>query len=280
MDWVSALNEAVDYIEENLMNGISCDTVADHVHISSFHFQRTFTILTGMPVGEYIRNRRLSLAGQDLLQGNLKIIDIALKYGYDSPESFTMAFKRFHGISPIQAKKDGARLKSFHRFHLKLIMEGGSILDYSIVKKDPFEVTVNSRIFSNDNYGIEIPLFWKEYREAGLLDKVCGEFGIRFFTECSPKEFEYCIGCRTECAREITDIYKKVIIPAYTWAIFPCTGAMPEAIQQLWGRIYTEWLPQARYELIYACDIEYYTSGNILSPDYYSEIWIPVKEKR
>lgn len=279
MDWVSALNEAVNYIEINLMSELTCDMVADQVHISSFHFQRTFTILTGLSVGEYIRNRRLSLAGQELLNSNNKIIDMAFKYGYETPESFTKAFKRFHGISPIQAKKAGASLKSFNPLHLKLIMEGGSTLDYSIVNKEAFEVVVNSRNFKSENCGIEIPIFWKEYLEEGLIHKVCGEFGIRMFTEMGSKEFEYCIGCRTEFAKDITDIYKKIVIPAYTWAIFKCLGPMPEAIQQMWGRIYTEWLPQAKYEFLNICDIECYTDGDIHSSSYYSEIWIPVREK-
>jgi AraC family transcriptional regulator len=266
-------------MEENLLSEFTCDTVAEYVNISSFHFQRTFTILTGIPVGEYIRNRRLSLAGQDLLDSRSKIIDVALKYGYETPESFTKAFKRFHGISPMQAKKERAGLKSFNRLHLKLTMDGGSTIDYSIVKKEAFEVVVTSRNFLNENCGVEIPLYWNEYRKSGLLDKVCGEFGIRIFREAGYKEFEYCIGCRTECAREITKLYKKMIIPAYTWAIFKCTGPMPEAIQRMWGRIYTEWLPQARYDFLGTCDIECYTAGDIHSPNYQSEIWIPVREK-
>lgn len=279
MEWVSALNEAVDYMEENLLAPISCDTVAEHVYISSFHFQRTFTALTGFPVGEYIRNRRLSLAGQDLLDSNNKIIDIAFKYGYETPESFTKAFKRFHGISPMQAKKAGANLKSFNRLYLKLSVAGGSSIDYSIVKKDAFEVVVTSRKFASENCGNEIPLYWKECRNLGLLSKVCGEFGIRIFSENNVKEFEYCIGCQTKYANEITALYKIITIPSYTWAIFKCVGSMPEAIQQMWYRIYTEWLPQAKYEFLNTCDIECYTEGDINSPEYYSEIWIPVKKK-
>ncbi len=276
MDWISTLNEAVNYIEENLLSEITCDTVAKEVHVSSYHFQRTFTILTGLPVGEYIRNRRLSLAGQDLLDKKYKIIDIALKYRYETPESFTKAFKRFHGISPVTAKKEGANLKSFNRLHLKLIMVGGNTIDYSIVKKDAFEVVVASRQFISENCDAEIPHYWQEYKTSGLLDKVCGEFGIRIYSENNTKEFEYCIGCRTECANEITEGFKKVLIPAYTWAVFKCIGPMPDTIQQMWCRIYTEWLPQAKYELINTCDIEWYTNGDTKAFDYYSEIWIPI----
>lgn len=280
MEWVSALNEAVDYMEENLLSQITCDLVAEHVYISSFHFQRTFTLLTGLPVGEYIRNRRLSLAGQDLLESKNKIIDIALKYGYETPESFTKAFKRFHGISPIQAKKEGSNLKSFNRIHLKLSVAGGSTIDYSIVKKEAFEVVVTSRNFISENCGIEVPLFWQDYKNAGLLDKACGEFGIRIFTENNNKEFEYCIGCQTKYVNDFPASFKKITIPSYTWAVFKCIGAMPEAIQQMWCRIYTEWLPQAKYEFLNTCDIECYTDGDTQSSNYYCEIWIPVKIKK
>jgi AraC family transcriptional regulator len=217
------------------------------------------------------------MAGQDLLDRNNKIIDIAFKYRYETPESFTKAFKRFHGINPKQAKKEGAGLKSYNRLHLKLIMEGGSTIDYSIVKKDAFEVVVTSRNFLSENCGVEIPLYWQEYRQAGLLKKVCGEFGIRLFHEAGCKEFEYCIGCRTQCAAQITDLFKKITIPSYTWAVFQCIGPMPEAIQKMWGRIYTEWLPHAKYEFLGTCDIECYTDGDIHSPEYRSEIWIPVR---
>lgn len=280
MEWVYALNEAIEYIEKSLLSEITCDSVASHIHISSFHFQRSFTLLTGLTVGEYIRNRRLSLAGQELLDSNSKIVDVSLRYGYDTPESFTKAFKRFHGISPIQAKKSGAKLKSFNRLYLKLTVQGGSTIDYSIVKKPSFEVVVTSRKFIGENYGIEIPLYWKEYQEAGLLEKVCGEFGIRIFSAECNQEFEYCIGCRTELANEMPPGFRRVIIPAYTWAVFRCIGPMPHAIQDMWNRIYTEWLPQAKYEFLNTHDIECYTDGDTSSDTYESEIWIPVQIKR
>jgi AraC family transcriptional regulator len=179
----------------------------------------------------------------------------------------------------MQAKKEGAGLKSYHRLHLKLTMEGGSTIDYSIVHKAAFEAVVTSRSFLSENCGVEIPLYWQEYRRAGLLSEVCGEFGIRLFSGAGRKEFEYCIGCQTKYVEQLPENFKIIKIPSYTWAVFKCTGPMPEAIQKMWGRIYTQWLPQAKYEFLNTCDIEYYTNEDIYSPEYRSEIWIPVREK-
>lgn len=137
MNWIETLNESINYIERNLFNKLTCEDVANHVYISIFHFQRVFSLLTNLTVGEYIRNRRLSLAGQELITSDIKVIDAALKYGYETPESFTKAFRKFHGISPSQVKQ-GANLKSFNRLIIKIKLEGGSIMDYSIVKKESF----------------------------------------------------------------------------------------------------------------------------------------------
>ena len=147
MDWIRSLNRAIGYIEDNLLTDLSCEDIAEHIYSSSFHFQRVFSLLTQMTVGEHIRNRRLSLAGQELIMSKARVIDIALKYGYDTPESFTKAFSRFHGITPIQAKREGSNLKSFNRLIIKIELEGGSIMDYKIVKREEYTVIAKTRYF-------------------------------------------------------------------------------------------------------------------------------------
>ncbi|BCK01294.1 AraC family transcriptional regulator [Anaerocolumna chitinilytica] len=279
MDWIQTLEKAIDYMEENLLSDLECEEVAEGVYISNHHFQRTFTLLTGLTMGEYIRNRRLSLAGGELLRKETKVIDVALKYGYDSPESFTKAFKRFHGITPVQVKKQGASLKSFNRLIIKIIMEGGSSMDYRIEKKEAFEVVLMTRTFNYQNNMTDIPKFWSEYLESGLDEKVCGALGICLPMDDETKEFEYGIGCCKEFLSEVPEGFQVYTIPAYTWAIFRCVGPMPGAIQDMWKRVYSEWLPQANYELVQGYDIENYTEGDASSPDYVSEIWLPVKEK-
>ena len=135
MDWITGMQKAIDYIEENLTEEIDYEKVAAESFSSSYHFQRVFSILCGYTLGEYIRLRRLSLAGAELANGKDKVIDIALKYGYDSPDSFAKAFQKFHGIPPSQARADGNMLKSFSRLSIKISLEGGSIMNYRIETK-------------------------------------------------------------------------------------------------------------------------------------------------
>lgn len=135
MDWVDAISKAIQYIEEHITEELTADRISENINISSFYFQKGFAMLCGFTIVEYIRNRRLALAGNDLATGDEKIIDIAMKYGYDSPDSFTRAFTRFHGVTPTAARKEQVMLKSFAPLKVKLSLEGGYIMDYRIVKK-------------------------------------------------------------------------------------------------------------------------------------------------
>ena len=138
--WSQGIQNAIEYIEENITDRLEINDIASKAYVSAFHFQRIFSILCGYTIAEYIRNRRLTLAGQRLSVSNERIIDIALEFGYDSPDSFARAFTRFHGISPSAAKEKGAKLKSFAPLRIKLTLEGGTMLEYSIVSKAAFTV--------------------------------------------------------------------------------------------------------------------------------------------
>lgn len=140
MEWVKCLQRAIDYMEEHLEDAIDYEEIGRQAYSSSFHFQRVFHMISGYSVGEYIRNRRLTLAGVELSTENVKVIDVALKYGYNSPESFSRAFTKFHGITPAQAKNGNVNLKSFSRISVKLILEGGTAMDYRIEKREAFQV--------------------------------------------------------------------------------------------------------------------------------------------
>ena len=279
MEWIKTLNNAIDYIEDNITEDITCEDVAEQIYLSSFHFQRIFSLLTGISVGEYIRNRRLSLAGQELLTGNAKVIDVAFKYGYETPESFTKAFSRFHGVTPNEAKRQGTILKSYNRLILKIILEGGHSMEYKIVKKDAFEVVAKTRLFKAETSATEVPKFWSDYYNNGLEQRVCGMMGICAQAKENQAEWIYGIGCERNYVKDIPEDFELLKVPAYTWAVFTCVGAMPHAIQNMWKRVYEEWLPASNYELIQHYDIEFYTEGDNSKPDYISEIWIPLKEK-
>ncbi|MCL2565310.1 MAG: AraC family transcriptional regulator [Defluviitaleaceae bacterium] len=280
MNWVEILNNAIEYIENNLLDNIALSQIAEHVHISSAHLQRGFSALADLTVGEYIRNRRLSLAGLELTHKNLKIVDIAIKYGYETPESFSKAFSRFHGIAPSAARKNSTALKSYSRLTIKIIMEGGSVMDYRIEERESFDVVVKVRkIEAEEGDSRKIPAFWEEYFAEGFSAKIVPVLGVCSGMSQESKEFLYGIGDFVKDGQEIPEGFEIWQIPKSTWAVFKCVGAMPKAIQEMWKRIYSEWLPQAKYEIMPAYDFEFYTDGDTGSQDYISEIWLPVKKK-
>lgn len=147
MDCITSIQKALDYLEEHLLEPVGYEDVAKQVFMSGYHFHRAFSMLTGTTVNEYLRSRRLSMAGQEITRSNSKVIDLAYRYGYDSPESFTKAFTRFHGVSPMVAKKSGVQLKLYNRLIIKVSVEGGSIMDYKIVEKHRFRLYVRWKGF-------------------------------------------------------------------------------------------------------------------------------------
>lgn len=279
MDWITGLQNALRYIEDNITEELDSTEISKLAHVSSFHFQRVFSILCGYTLGEYIRNRRLTLAGTELMKGNAKVIDVALKYGYDSPDSFAKAFARFHGITPSSVRNKGVRLKSFTPLKIKFSLEGGSTMEYKIVDKDAFIVIGVEREFDYETSYEAIPKFWSEHFESGGGKYVCGMFGICFDENKDSNSFKYIIADSYNPAREIPDGYITKTFPAAKWAVFPCTGAMPKALQDVNTRIWNEWLPNCReYEIAGNYNVEMYSEGDTNSSDYYSEIWIPVKK--
>lgn len=285
MDWITRLQKSVDYIESHLLDEVSIEEIAETAFVSSFHYQRIFSLLTQMTISEYIRKRRLAMAGQELSASANKVIDTAMKYGYDSPESFSKAFTRFHGITPAAARTPGASLKSFSPLVLKITIEGGTTMDYRIENRNAFKVLAMSRQFNSETASAEIPKFWDEYFKKGHNKVACGRFGICCPTEKGNKNFNYCIGdyLKEDTLKSEPDLpkgFEIINISAQTWAVFSCIGPMPHSIQNMWKRIYSEWLPVADYEIVPAHDIEEYTAGDVSSPDYRSEIWLPVSRKK
>lgn len=290
MDWVNALQSAIDYMEEHLMEPINYTEVARRACSSNFHFQRVFGILCGYTVGEYIRCRRLTLAGSELAGSDCKVIDVALRYGYDSPESFSRAFTKFHGISPSQARAGSAGLRSFSRLSVKLILEGGTIMDYRIEKKQAFEVIAQKeRIPGGGEISHEeIKKLWKRTMASGTIGKLCAYqtedsvFGGSVAGICldNPYEgdFDYAIGVSYH-GGEVAEGLSVVEIPAYTWLIFPCTGPMPEAFIALYRRIYSEFFPTSEYQPAGGLCLEVYPSDRIDDKDYRCEIWISAEKK-
>lgn len=273
--WAEGIQSAVDYIEENLTEELDIGDIAAKAYVSPFHFQRIFSVLCGMTVGDYIRCRRLTLAAQELSSSDIKVIDAAVKYGYDSPDSFARAFTKFHGISPSAAKERGASLKAFAPLRIKLTLEGGNFMEYRIVEKASFTVLGVSRSFNSDTSYREIPKFWQEHITSGGNRKICGQFGICL--DGDGKNFDYLIADIYKPWEEVPEGCITRVIPEGTWAVFPCRGALPKALQDVNTQIWSEWLPNCRdYKLGGNYDIEMYTKPADDPKDNYCEIWVPV----
>ena len=278
MDWVRMINQAIAFMEEHLTDETTLADISGSVNLSAFHFQRAFSLLTEMSPAEYLRKRRLSQAGAELTDGKHKVIDVALKYGYDSPESFTKAFTRFHGSSPTQVR-NGSPIRFMNRYTVRISIDGGCIMEYRIEKWDAMNLLVHAGSFHAETSEREIPTFWNAYYASEKLSRIPGYLGVCAQQKEGDDVFTYGIGCRASEVSGIPDGFEILHIPEYTWAVFKCTGPVPKAIQDMWTKIYREWLPAADYELSPDCDIENYLPGNPASPDYVSEICIPVKKK-
>ena len=276
MNWIKTINDTIEYMENHLTDEITLADIAKHVNLSAFHFQRAFSLLTDMSPAEYLRKRRLSQAGADLISGDEKVIDVALKYCYDSPESFTKAFTRFHGVSPMQVKK-GSPIQFMNRFAVRMTIEGGCIMEYKIEKWEAMDLLMHAKDFHAETSEDEIPKFWDEYYAHEAYRKIPGYLGLCAQQKTDGDEFRYGIGCKASDVKGVPEGFEIIHIPEYTWAVFKCVGPMPKAIQDMWERIYKEWLPVSDYELIPDYDIENYLPGDPSSRDYVSEICIPVR---
>ncbi len=275
--WSEGISAALEYIENNLTEKLDADVIAAQANVSNFYFQKIFCALSGFTVGEYIRNRRLSQAASELTFGNEKVIDVALKYGYDSPDSFTRAFCRFHGVTPSCVSKGNVELKYFAPLKIKLTLEGGKMLEYKIVKKAQFTAIGISRKFCNDTSYCEIPKFWNEHMQSEFGKEICGTYGI-CIDNGGCKNFTYLIADDYAPWKEYSGDLEMKYIPEHTYAVFPCRGKLPESLQTVNTKIWSEWLPACNeFAIADNFNIEYYAPLGENSEEDYCEIWIPVK---
>ena len=296
MEWTAALQQAIDYMEAHLMEEINYEDVAKQVHTSSYEFHRAFSFLTGMTANAYIRNRRLSLAGRELMETDARITDLALKYGYETPESFTKAFTRFHGIAPRAARDEAAKLTLFNPLVIKLTVEGGKSMDYRIVQTKELRFIALARSFRNeiinDDDNHEIPDFWAECNEKSLLGPVWmlrpdGKrdlYGLCTPTKEGAETFDYGIGIIVDedtAEYDITELEKAGFriwdVKPGTYVVFDCVGDNGDCIRDTWEKFYKEFLPQMGYESVDETDYELYFDGG--RKDVFCELWIPVKKK-
>lgn len=281
MEWIDRLNQAMDYIEGNLADRIDYEQLGKIACCSSYHFQRMFSYMAGMPLSEYVRKRRMSLAAVDLQGGDAKIIDVAEKYGYHSPTAFNRAFQSVHGVAPSAVKDEGVSVKSFPPITFRITVKGAEEMNYRIETKDAFRIVGVSVPLEKDiekNFAV-IPSKWQEISVNGTLQRLIQmmdtePMGVLGISTCNSEEpWRYYIAVST--AKE-SDGFEEYVVPAATWAIFPGTGTN-QSIQELERRIVTEWLPTSGYEYADAPDIEVYLNPDPQNAQY--EVWIPVTKK-
>ncbi|MDE6889368.1 MAG: AraC family transcriptional regulator [Eubacterium sp.] len=282
MEWMERLNDAIRYIEDHLTDEIDYAQLGKIACCSSYHFQRMFTYMAGFPLSEYIRKRKMSLAAVDLQDRDRKIIDIAAKYGYQSPTAFNRAFQSVHGIAPSAVKNEGVTIKSFPSITFKITVKGVEEMNYRIETKEAFQIVGVSVPLQKDieqNFAV-IPSKWQEISENGALQQLTrmmdtppmGVLGVSICNDTEPWRYFIAVSSSQE-----TDSFEQYTIPAATWAIFSGEGS-GQSIQDLERRIVTEWLPASGYEYGNAPDVEVYLNPDPQHTQY--EVWIPVVKKQ
>ncbi|MFE8697387.1 GyrI-like domain-containing protein [Cytobacillus sp. FJAT-53684] len=290
MDLLRNMNNALSYIEENLTNEIDFNEVARHAYCSEYHFKRMFSFLSGMPLAEYIRHRRLTLAAFELKDSSIKVIDVAVKYGYSSPDSFARAFQNMHGITPSEARNAGQSLKAYPPMTFQLTIKGGSAMNYRMEEKEAFQIIGLKKrvpiIFNGVNP--EIAAMWQSLdgemiTQLKSLSNVAPLGLISASTNFSEGrmeekgELDHYIGVAT--SMDCPDNFAMLEVAASTWAVFEAVGPFPDTLQNVWGRIYSEWFPSSSYEQVQGPEILWNESKDVTSPTFKSEIWIPVLKK-
>lgn len=281
MEWIERLNDTISYMEEHLTDGIDYEKLGRIACCSAYHYQRMFAYMAGVPLSEYIRRRKMSLAAVDLREKGAKVIDIAGKYGYSSPTAFNRAFQSVHGIAPSAVKNEGVSVKSFPPITFKITVKGVEEMNYRIETKEAFRIVGVSVPLYKDiekNFTV-IPPKWGEVAQNGTLQKLIGmmdtpPMGVLGVSICNDKEpWRYYIAVSTS---KENDGLEEYTVPAATWAIFSGTGA-GQSIQELERRVVTEWLPTSGYEYGDAPDLEVYLNPDPQNAQY--EVWIPVVKK-
>ncbi|MBD7964993.1 AraC family transcriptional regulator [Fictibacillus norfolkensis] len=289
MDSLKSMNDALQYMEEHLQDEIDFAEVARRTYCSEYHFKRMFSFLAGIPLSEYVRRRRLTLAAFELQNSDIKVIDVAVKYGYSSPDSFTKAFQQMHSITPSEARKSGHSLKAFPRMSFQLSVKGGSEMNYRIVEKDTFSIVGLKKRVSLVFEGVnpEIAAMWQSLTpemisELKKLSNIEPSGLISASTNFSERttensELDHYIGAAT--TRVCPENLSELKVEASTWAVFEAVGPFPETLQNVWGRIYSEWFPSSSYEQTEGPEILWNADKDTTSPTFRSEIWVPVKKK-
>lgn len=282
MNWIQGLQASLSYLEENLLAEIEIETVASVALSSSFHYQRIFHTLTNMTVKDYIRKRRLTLAAIELVETETKVIDLAIKYGYESSEAFAKAFRKQHFGTPMMIRKGELPIVHYNPLVIQLDLKGSEPMEVKIIEKECIRILGKRyQISLTDEENLrEIPKIWNEINAAGFPEKVAayengeipGILGV--CRSLSHDEMEYWIGVTSD---EENSELESFTIEGAKWAVFTVVGPLPGSIQKGWEQIMREWLPTSGYELNGDYEIEVYSDEAPDKDDLASWIWLPIK---
>jgi AraC family transcriptional regulator len=291
MDWQKRMSRAIEYLERNLYEEVELEAAAREANCSVFHFYRMFEVITGVGPGEYLRRRRLSEAALLLSSGgDEKVIDLAVRFGYDSPDAFSRAFRREFGCLPTEAKKGGVKLHSYPPLSFSIVLKGDKAMEYRIEKGAAMRLAgISTMITSKDGSNfVDVPAFWelimKDGRWKALFAKadferlgVCGL--CRNFNMASGT-FVYSIAIdKPENMEGMPAGSELIDVPASTWGQFTSRGPLRPNFQDTIKRVFGEWLPASDWEHAGSAEIEFYpaSAGPPESPDFWCEYWIPLR---
>jgi len=287
---LKALNHVIDYIEDHLIDDdLSLEIISEYAGVSDYHFRKIFFYLSGLTLSEYIKNRKLSEASMDLLNGE-KVTEVALKYGYQSMDGFSRAFKKWSGFLPSDVIKTGVS-KSFPKLSFVIHVKGGVNMEFRIEDKPAFNlVGVSKRVpmqfegVNNEIVKLAEKITDKQREEMHSLQNIepyeivnaSYEVDAKFLKE--EGYLTHLIGVLTT-ENQISDLLEKVPVDAYTWAIFPNEGPFPSTLQETMAKVYSEWLPSSNYEVINAPAFSFTKMDKDKNDYAYSEVWIPVRKR-
>ncbi|WP_186430349.1 AraC family transcriptional regulator [Clostridium sp. BSD9I1] len=283
------LNHVIDYIEEHLTDDLSLELISEYAGVSDYHFRKIFFYLSGLTLSEYIKNRKLSEANKDLLYGE-KVTDVAFKYGYQSIDGFTRAFKKWSGFLPSDVIKKGIS-KSFPKLSFIITVKGGISMEFRIENKPAFNlVGVSKRVpmqfegVNNEIVKLAQSITEEQRKEMHALQNMEPYEVINASYDADANFLKeeggltHLIGILTT-ENQVSDLLEKVAVEACTWAVFPNEGPFPSTLQETMAKIYSEWFPSSDYEIINAPSFSF-TKMNEHKKNYaYSEVWVPVQKK-